>query len=197
METEDEKTIETIPIWHGTKKARPTRLSGITYNLDSPVGKIYVTINSSMDGQPFEVFVNTSKAGSETSAIGEALGRMISYNLRLASPEAPIKRLEETANQMSGIGGSRSVGFGHNKTTSLPDSIAHVLFEYIDKWKAEQESEDSTDSSQQSALFETALPDSDVTSPPHIGDICPECGKPTLVNEEGCCKCYSCGYSRC
>jgi len=30
-----------------------------------------------------------------------------------------------------------------------------------------------------------------------IGDLCPECGEAALVNEEGCKKCYSCGYSQC
>jgi ribonucleoside-diphosphate reductase alpha chain len=34
-------------------------------------------------------------------------------------------------------------------------------------------------------------------SPMQIGDLCPECGQAALVNEEGCRKCYACGYSEC
>jgi hypothetical protein len=34
-------------------------------------------------------------------------------------------------------------------------------------------------------------------SPMRIGDLCPECGQAALVNEEGCRKCYACGYSEC
>jgi ribonucleoside-diphosphate reductase alpha chain len=30
-----------------------------------------------------------------------------------------------------------------------------------------------------------------------FGDLCPECGQATMVNEEGCHKCYSCGFSEC
>ena len=30
-----------------------------------------------------------------------------------------------------------------------------------------------------------------------VGDLCPECGQASVVNEEGCRKCYSCGYSEC
>jgi ribonucleoside-diphosphate reductase alpha chain len=30
-----------------------------------------------------------------------------------------------------------------------------------------------------------------------IGDLCPDCGEAALVNEEGCRKCYACGYSEC
>ena len=30
-----------------------------------------------------------------------------------------------------------------------------------------------------------------------IGDLCPDCGAASMVNEEGCRKCYSCGFSEC
>jgi ribonucleoside-diphosphate reductase alpha chain len=30
-----------------------------------------------------------------------------------------------------------------------------------------------------------------------IFDLCPECGNSTLAHEEGCKKCYTCGYSAC
>ena len=30
-----------------------------------------------------------------------------------------------------------------------------------------------------------------------IGDLCPECGQAAVINEEGCRKCYACGYSEC
>ena len=31
--------------------------------------------------------------------------------------------------------------------------------------------------------------------PMKIGDLCPECGQAAVVNEEGCRKCYACGFS--
>ena len=36
-----------------------------------------------------------------------------------------------------------------------------------------------------------------MTSPPRIGDLCPECGEAAVVNEEGCRKCYACSFSEC
>ncbi|MCX8089290.1 MAG: hypothetical protein N3C58_08480, partial [Meiothermus ruber] len=36
-----------------------------------------------------------------------------------------------------------------------------------------------------------------LTPPPKPGSPCPECGEAALVREEGCVKCYSCGYSKC
>ena len=42
--------------------------------------------------------------------------------------------------------------------------------------------------------------EAEAASPPStikIGDLCPECGEAAVVNEEGCRKCYACGYSEC
>jgi ribonucleoside-diphosphate reductase alpha chain len=29
------------------------------------------------------------------------------------------------------------------------------------------------------------------------GDLCPECGQAAVIAEEGCRKCYACGFSEC
>ena len=85
---------EQLPIWHDKKKPRPRSLAGYTNKIDTPLGKAFVTINENGGEQPFEVFINTAKAGSETAAVSEAIGRLISYVLRLASPVAPRDRLK-------------------------------------------------------------------------------------------------------
>ena len=106
---------------------------------DTPLGKAFVTINENGGSQPFEVFVNTAKAGSDTAAVSEAIGRLISYILRLASPIAPRERLKEVWRQLSGIGGGRSLGFGPNRVRSLPDGVAQVLAEYLKNSTGESE----------------------------------------------------------
>src|SRR6185369_5911731 len=118
-------------IWHETKKPRPRALVGQTYTIETPLGKAFVTINTNGGNQPFEVFVNTAKAGSETAAVSEAIGRLISYVLRMASPIAPIDRLREIVTQLTGIGGGRSLGFGPKRVRSLPDGVGQVLGEYL------------------------------------------------------------------
>jgi ribonucleoside-diphosphate reductase alpha chain len=35
------------------------------------------------------------------------------------------------------------------------------------------------------------------TEPLQIGELCPDCQNASLMNEEGCRKCHSCGYSEC
>ena len=135
----------------------------------------------------FEVFINTAKAGSDTAAVSEAIGRSLSYILRMSSPIPPRDRLEEIIRQYHGIGGRRPLGFGPNRVRSLPDGVAKALQEYLESTgKRSASSPEIPGSSRHEA--DPAL---------EIGDLCPECGQAALVNEEGCRKCYACGYSEC
>jgi ribonucleoside-diphosphate reductase alpha chain len=186
----------------GTKKPRPRRLRGYTYNISTPVGKAFVTINENGGDHPFEVFVSTAKAGSETAAVSEAIGRLISYLLRLASPVLPRERLKEIVKQLSGIGGGRSLGFGPNRVRSLPDGVAQTLAEYLDD---SEEYQEAAANGGYGEYDKRPMRPSDIPEKPSsafpgvykIGDLCPECGQAAVVNEEGCRKCYACGYSEC
>lgn len=186
---------EQIPMWHETKKPRPRSLPGYTYKINTPLGKAFVTINENGGDQPFEVFINTSKAGSETAAVSEAIGRLISYILRLASPVAPRDRLKEVIRQLSGIGGGRSLGFGPNRVRSLPDGVSQALEEYLENANAKPAPLPPEGESDNGFRLQAETP---AEQPQFkIGDLCPECGQAAVVNEEGCRKCYSCGYSEC
>jgi ribonucleoside-diphosphate reductase alpha chain len=185
------------------KKPRPRYLPGYTFSVETPLGKAFITINENGGRQPFEVFINTAKAGSETAAVSEAIGRLISYALRLASPLEPRSRLEEVQRQLAGIGGGRSLGFGPNRVRSLPDAVSHVLEEYLrqvaERPALEEQPEDSNNGHKEGIIgidlpVTPAAPNQSLL---HIGDLCPECGQAAVVNEEGCRKCYACGYSEC
>jgi ribonucleoside-diphosphate reductase alpha chain len=181
-----------IPMWHETKKPRPRLLRGYTYNVSTPLGKAFVTINENGGEQPFEVFINTAKAGSDTAAVSEAIGRLISYILRLASPLAPRDRLKEVWRQLQGIGGGRSLGFGPNRVRSLPDGVAQLLAEYLeqtDPQKADEEVEGKgVENNGHNLRSESAhsafTPELHAEQPfLKIGDLCPECGVAAVVNE--------------
>jgi ribonucleoside-diphosphate reductase alpha chain len=62
---------------------------------------------------------------------------------------------------------------------SLPDGIARVLAEHLGHVKVEAEA--------------PATPAVKLVA----GDMCPECGQATFVYEEGCKKCYGCGFNEC
>jgi ribonucleoside-diphosphate reductase alpha chain len=197
------KPEQSPTLYHDTKKPRPRSLTGKTYNVETPVGKAFITINENGGDQPFEAFINTAKAGSETAAVSEAIGRLISYILRMASPIKPTDRMREIAHQLLGIGGGRSLGFGPNRVRSLPDGIGQVLDLYLrEKAGAIHAIEEKTNGNGNGTpsvghKIEEEVESGAAFQKMKIGDLCPECGEAAVVNEEGCRKCYACGFSEC
>jgi ribonucleoside-diphosphate reductase alpha chain len=183
-----------------TKKPRPRALRGKTFSVETPVGKAFITINENGGEQPFEAFINTAKAGSETAAVSEAIGRLISYVLRMTSPTKQTDRMREVVRQLLGIGGGRSLGLGPNRVRSLPDGIGQVLDMYLrEKSGALPVIEEKKNGNGGANLVGHKIEDEAEANfmPMKIGDLCPECGEAAVVNEEGCRKCYACGYSEC
>lgn len=220
---------------------RPTRLEGATYKMVTPIGHTFVTINNDDKGNPFEVFITIGKSGSDVSAMAEALGRLISLNLRVTNGDvSPREKVKRVVDQLAGIGGSRAVGFGENRVRSLPDAVAKILTMHfglkssskpveiengngvvekvtngngntqgaegllVDEKRPTSATLDEASVRQreveEKALvplpFQTKTEVSSHTSE-SLMDICPECGSAALALEEGCRKCYSCGYAEC
>jgi ribonucleoside-diphosphate reductase alpha chain len=166
------------------KRPRPKKLHGATYRKETPLGTAYITVNSDDHDQPFEVFMNVGKAGTEVTAVSEAMGRLISLVLRMPAALPPTERLRWVTEELVGIGGGRPLGFGANRVRSLPDGVAQVLAEHLtDLPQVDEELQPE----------QLALP---INTKP-IGDICPECGEASFLNVEGCRKCHVCGYSEC
>lgn len=185
------------PIWNESKKPRPSVLHGATHKVETPLGRAFVTLNHNGDGQPFEAFITTAKAGSETAAVSEAIGRLISYLLRLASPVSPRQRLKEVQRQLSGIGGDRQSGFGPKRVRSLPDGVAQALGEYLESTAEPLEGGNGKGQMAAEAGGAVEVERAPASQPMAIGELCPDCGNASLVSEEGCRKCYSCGFSEC
>jgi ribonucleoside-diphosphate reductase alpha chain len=194
---------------------RPMMVEGVTYKTQTPIGETYITLNHDQTGEPFEVFVTIGKSGSDIAAMADALGRMISLNLRLAGNLPPRERIRQVISQLSGIGGARSVGFGENRVRSLPDAVAKILAKQYafkvngvveDKLAPGSKTPELTHAAdapveeheevtvlQQLPLQEGMVAEAKTNS----YDICPECGTSSFVYEEGCGKCYACGHSEC
>lgn len=184
-------------------RVRSTILRGTTYRKATPIGTAYITVNS--DGKhgedPFEVFVNVAKVGSDVAADAEGLGRLVSLVLRMPSPLTPAQRAESVIAQLRGIGSGRQTGFGKNRVMSLPDAIAQVLEEHIGSDQSNHQypqlpdEEDENEKKQFDLTFNKN--EKAVEKKPIQSDICPICGNATFLNIEGCKKCFSCGHSEC
>ena len=174
------KSAPVAPAGPAVIKPRPRSLKGSTYRTQTPIGTAWITITENEEHEPFEVFVQVGKGGSDTMAVAEALGRLISLILRLPSPLTAQRRLEEVISQLARIGGGQPTGFGPAKILSLPDALSRTLAEHIGEVKPGLE-----------------VPPVNPEARKQIGDLCKECGQATFVYEEGCKKCLSCGFNEC
>ncbi|MFN3534557.1 MAG: hypothetical protein ACK4WB_04120, partial [Desulfatiglandales bacterium] len=153
------------------KRQRPDVLPGFTQKIKTGLGTLYLTVTE-LEGRPFEVFAVIGKSGRSTTAKTEAIGRLVSLALRHDIP------VEEIVDQLKGIGGEYPVFNTYGVVLSIPDAIAKVLEErYL---RGTQGGSKGSVSYGEHGL----------------GAICPECGG-KLAFEEGCVKCYSCGFNKC
>ena len=186
-------------------RRRPKKLTGATYKLNTPLGKAYITVND-INGNPFEVIVNVGKAGSDVFAMSEGLGRVSSLFLRFGDlPDGNKARL--LIKHLKGIGGSGAVGFGPNRVESIPDAVAKALEMHLDGENsndsiaaANEATETLNKHNEHEAInvddLELDFEGTNDLFPDEL-DFCPTCGSASLVNEEGCKHCVSCGYTRC
>ncbi|KXK07333.1 MAG: Ribonucleoside-diphosphate reductase NrdZ [Microgenomates bacterium OLB22] len=192
---------------------RPMIVQGSTYKIHTPVGTAYITVNQDDQGNPIELFLNIGKAGSDVAAMAEGLGRAISIMLRMTSTLSSEEKLEKIADELEYIGGGRVTGFGKSAVRSLPDAVAKAIRMYAstagnhvaesDKVSLHNGNGSAINGTAKDALMVdqplaslAQMPLFDQKRQTHF-DICPECGEATLVYEEGCKKCYSCGMSAC
>jgi ribonucleoside-diphosphate reductase alpha chain len=210
--SEDKKEEPKPVIPSYTVKPRPMVVRGATYRINTPVGAAFITINTNGGNppEPLEVFINVGKAGTDIYAMAEGLGRMVSLALRFSSHLSVIERVEEIIAQLQGIGGARSLGFGKDRIRSLPDAVAKILAMHYGlngeasktlNGNGQVQNGEPHESREEPKLITQAMQPSliQVKSKPTMAsfDICPSCGEATLVHEEGCKKCYGCGYSEC
>ncbi|NTU46904.1 adenosylcobalamin-dependent ribonucleoside-diphosphate reductase [Candidatus Roizmanbacteria bacterium] len=199
-EKKPEETAKEISTPVQNVKPRPMVVHGSTYKIQTPVGTAFITINTNGNNDPLEVFINVGKAGTDVYAVAEGLGRMISLSLRFASHLKPEVRIKEIMSQLEGIGGARPMGFGKDRIKSLPDAVAKVLkmhFELNAQKQASTNGHTKEDPELVSEMMQPSLLQEEPVEKRALFDICSKCGEALLAHEEGCKKCYGCGYSEC
>lgn len=144
--------------------ARKTRVK-------TPMGTMHVIVSYDSEHEPRESFATVGKGGSDVKADIEAINRLVSLILKLASPVPPHRRLQIIMETLRGIGGRHQEGFGPAKVLSIPDGFSKAIAKLI-TGKVEVERKSLT-------------------------DLCPECGGGRFASTEGCHTCLDCGYSLC
>ncbi len=189
---------------------RPEALPGATYKLAWPESDhaIYITLNDIVtDGRrrPFEVFINTKDTAHYAWTV--ALTRMISAVFRRGGDVSFV--VEELKAVFDPRGGH---WVGGKYIPSLLAAIGNVIENHmIAIGFIKTDDGPITEAQAQPQVVAigggTVELDSDaekpeVTSPPSANAgkgfrTCPRCGQPSMIRQEGCDSCTSCGYSKC
>lgn len=160
------------------------------FRVPTPLGMMNVFV-SELDGHPFELFIVFGKAGSDTTAFAEAIGRLISLSLRCGIP------LNLIVEQLKGIGGRSAIGFGDKRVLSVPDALAKLLERHY------LTSNGNGNGNGSSAPEPSETPAVEASAAPALKargggmEICPDCQEYAYEFAEGCGKCYACGFSNC
>ncbi|HSB11830.1 MAG TPA: adenosylcobalamin-dependent ribonucleoside-diphosphate reductase [Blastocatellia bacterium] len=197
-EASSSELVQSDAGWQPKVRPRPYKRRGYTVSKNTPSGTAHITMNEDEEGHPFEVFLEIGKAGSDIKAMAEAMGRLMSLILRMASPVSPLERVREIVKQITGIGGARSYGFGKRRVLSLPDAVGQALGEnYLNLSSGNEQDGQGGEMGVEGAVGSAASSHKSAGVAASSVDLCPSCGDSAFVRVEGCQTCYACGYSEC
>ncbi|MEM0201346.1 MAG: adenosylcobalamin-dependent ribonucleoside-diphosphate reductase [Candidatus Micrarchaeaceae archaeon] len=186
IEKDDAKTFSLEP-WE-----RPRMISGHTLRMSLPQGPLYVTSN--FDNEEIkEVFINLGKTGSDEKSYCEAIGRLISKYLQLGG------NLQEVVSSLKGIKANSSISWDHGlKLYSIPDAIAkalEIMSGIATPIFAEPLGTQGTVIN--NIKLGQQMPINSKVSGEVEMELCIKCSEKTVVHENGCYVCRSCGYTKC
>ena len=193
--TEPDRTTDAPERGSGyvSTRPRPETLLGVTKEMKTSCGKIYVTMNRDEKGI-FEVFNQMGKAGGCAASQSEAIGRLASLALRSGvKPDMIVKQLKGISCHLPAWAGNGA------KIMSCADAVAKAVEWYIDHVE--------TMLTPSAPPAESLLPGDGKEATRQVGALgseefgvargaCPDCGSQVEM-QEGCLKCRSCGFSEC
>ncbi|MDD5005109.1 MAG: vitamin B12-dependent ribonucleotide reductase [Candidatus Omnitrophica bacterium] len=178
-------------------RPRPEVIVGTTTKVSTGCGNLYVTINTDEEGKPFELFTQMGKAGGCAASQLEAIGRLASLAFRSGID------IKSIIGQLRSIRCPSPSWEEGQRIFSCADAIARVIERrlsnttnevYESKNKIDTMPKVNTSDEQSEGNVQTQTQTR--TTSRNIVGVCPDCSG-ALVHEEGCIKCYTCGFSKC
>jgi ribonucleoside-diphosphate reductase alpha chain len=172
-------------------RPRPDTLIGVTREIATSCGKLYVTINRDEKGI-FEVFNQMGKAGGCAASQSEAIGRLVSLALRSGvQPDTIIKQLKGISCHLPSWGGNG------DKILSCADAVAKAIEWYVESVDKLFAGAAAMSPGEVAAAAASATSPRKRNASDEIArGACPDCGS-QVERQEGCLKCRSCGFSEC
>jgi ribonucleotide reductase alpha subunit len=173
---------------------RPEALPGRTYKLRWPESEhaLYVTLNDVIqDGRrrPFEIFINSKNMEHYAWTVG--LTRMISAVFRRGGDVSFV--VEELKAVFDPRGGSWMEGhYVPSLLAALGEIIERHMIDIGFMADPRREQREMAAQLEKKVVNLTSQDATDSRLP-----RCPKCSQPSLIRQEGCDLCTSCGYSKC
>ncbi|MDP8260131.1 MAG: ribonucleotide reductase N-terminal alpha domain-containing protein [Candidatus Gygaella obscura] len=161
---------------------RPEVVKGTTTKVATGCGNLYVTINYTEDGRPFELFTQMGKAGGCAASQLEAIGRLVSLCFRSGIETKAI------VDQLRNIRCPSPSWEKGQRIFSCADAISRVIEKRLEN--------EVVGANSDTKVLEEEFLTAKRHSVGNIVGVCPDCGG-ALRHEEGCVKCHACGYSKC
>jgi len=175
-------------------RPRPEVIIGTTTKVATGCGNLYVTINLDEQGKAFELFTQMGKAGGCAASQLEAIGRLVSLAFRSS---IEVKSIIEQLRNIRCPSPSWEKG---QRIFSCADAIARVIEKRLVASAmavpADFALETTKVAMKHSSEDESATVKQAGATHGEIVGVCPDCGG-ALRHEEGCMKCYVCGFSKC
>jgi ribonucleoside-diphosphate reductase alpha chain len=178
---------------------RPPRRPGETFEFDTPHGRMYLTLNTTQDGKPLEVFVRMGKQGSYINLLWDVISRSISSDIQKDNSPENIKkiarRLINTEEQKFWIKNYFEPPMG---VDSIAAAVGHLMELYFITEKPIGETIEKLEPI--NAITDAIDKISKVVYKRKSMELCPKCNNWTLEMGTGCRNggtCVECGYTSC
>ena len=184
---EDKKPKAEAPIARNAITPRPQELEGTTYKIKTPMSPdaIYVTINDIIQEdksrRPYELFINTKNLQHFSWIV--AMTRLISAVLR--HDPKPCFLVDELKSVYDPNGGYFADG---GYVPSIAADIGRIIEKHLSKIGIIDEKK---------KVVHTEHTKVDPAAASSGMMICTQCKERTMISQENCLKCLSCGYSKC
>lgn len=203
QKAEKEVVIEYRPV----RRKLPKERQSITRKVTIGGHKMFVTVGLYPDGKPGEIFIVMNQQGSFAAGMADSFAKMVSIGLQYGVPvETIVSQLRHMRFQ--------PMGFTSDADISSASSISDFIAQWFEKrfsasalsamklpfdeiktekieTKAHEESGENKDGSTKTATAKDLA--SMAQELGFTGEMCPECGQATMVQNGKCQKCVSCG----
>ena len=202
--SKDKEQKEVVIEYRPVRRRLAKQRTSITRKVKIGGHKMFLTVGLYDDGKPGELFIVMNQQGSFAAGMADSFAKMVSIGLQYGVPiETMVSQLRHMRFQPMGFTGDSDIA----NASSISDFIAQWFDKMFlgDGLKAMRlpfnESKHSEDSTATIANTPEEDDQTDDDPPPNLftenlgfsGEMCPECGMASMVQNGKCLKCVNCG----